>query len=215
MTFSDLNWLLMQFQLVFNLFELTSYPKMMKLTPVIESPNFLQNNHFRVIFNISLHAMRRLLGNHMTIKFFRNPKTLYFCGIWNPLILFIFHKMASFSRLTYQNHAFLGLKSRNHAFSVQNNHYAWPKHELRIEPGTSVHACICINTIISCTLTNILFYRYFDHLNWIYFVTKSAVFCIFVVCPPLEWNKEPFFLFRTELFRVYNGPIRVYFRIAL
>ena len=122
MTFSDLNWLLMQFQLVFNLFELTSYPKMMKLTPVIERPNFLQNNHFRVIFNISLHAMRRLLENHMTINFFRNPKTLYFCGIWNPLILFIFHKMTLFSRLTYQNHAFLGLKSRNHAFLVQNNH---------------------------------------------------------------------------------------------
>ena len=163
------------------------------------SPNFLQNNHFRVIFNISLHAMRRLLENHKTIKFFRNPKTSYFCGIWNPLILFIFHKMASFSRLTYQNHAFSGLKSRNHAFSVRNNHYTWPKHELRIEPGTSVHACICINTIISCTLTNILFYRYFDHLNWIYFVTKSAVFCIFVVCPPLEWNKEPFFFIQNRI----------------
>ena len=57
----------------------------MKLTPVIERPNFLKNNHFRIILaflfeikavrlsNISLHAVRRLLK----IFRFTRPKNFF------------------------------------------------------------------------------------------------------------------------------------------
>ena len=124
-------------------------------------------------------------------------------------------KMASFTRNYDQNRAFLWQNSRNHAFSEQNNHYTWPKHELRIEPGTPVHACICINTIISCTFTNILFLQIFWPSKLNIFCNKISCLLYFCGLSPFRMEQRTIFLFRIELFRVYNGPIRVYFRWAL